>query len=96
MGTQVLRADAAGALDRALAILRAGGLLAFPTDTVYGLGALAFDDQAVRSIYTAKGRGREKAIPILLADAADLQLIAADVPAMARRLAEGSGPDPSH
>ncbi len=83
-----MRADIAGALDRALGVLRAGGLVAFPTDTVYGLGALAFDGEAVRSIYSAKGRDPEKAIPILVADAAGLDLVADGVPTMARRLAK--------
>ncbi len=88
MQTRLVRSDAAGALDRALAVLRAGGLVAFPTDTVYGLGALAFDGEAIRSIYSAKGRDPEKAIPILLADAAGLDLVADGVPPMARRLAQ--------
>ncbi len=48
---------------RALEILHAGGLVAFPTDTVYGVGALAFDGKAIKSIYTAKDRPIEKAIP---------------------------------
>ncbi len=94
METTVLRADDAGALDRALAVLRAGGLVAFPTDTVYGLGALAFNSEAVESIYVAKSRESEKSIPILLADAASLDLIADEVPLMARRLAKRFWPGP--
>lgn len=88
MDTRLLRADEHGAIDRALEVLKSGGLVAFPTDTVYGVGALAFDDPAVRSIYIAKGRDREKAIPVLLGDAAALGLITDHVPPMARRLAE--------
>ncbi len=54
----------AAQIQQALAVLQNGGILAFPTDTVYGLGALAFNNTAIESIYTAKDRPIEKAIPI--------------------------------
>ncbi len=73
MKTQILSANSPGAMDLTLQILRAGGLVAFPTDTVYGVGALAFDGKAVESIYDAKDRPVEKAIPVLLGDAAELR-----------------------
>jgi L-threonylcarbamoyladenylate synthase len=92
--TITLAASAPDSLDRALAILRRGGLIAFPTDTVYGLGALAFDSQAVKGLYLAKGRKAEKAIPILLGDATDLGSVASRVPDMARRLADRYWPGP--
>ncbi len=88
METQVVGAGSPDVFASALQILRSGGLVAFPTDTVYGVGSLAFDDEAVRSIYVAKGRSPEKAIPILLGDAADLDKVALTLPASARRLAE--------
>ncbi len=94
METEVIRTDDPGAYDHAFELLRAGGLVAFPTDTVYGLGALAFDEHAVRRIYTAKGRSHEKAIPILVADAAGLELVAGNITPMARRLAEHFWPGP--
>ena len=53
--TQILRADAA-AIAEAASVLRAGGLAAFPTETVYGLGARADDPRAVAALYAAKGR----------------------------------------
>ena len=53
-------------MERALEVLRIGGLVAFPTDTVYGVGAPAFDAGAVQRIYWAKKRSPEKAIPMLL------------------------------
>jgi L-threonylcarbamoyladenylate synthase len=77
----------------ALAVLRAGGLVAFPTDTVYGLGALAFDGHAVAGLYQAKRRDAEKAIPILLGDAGALEEIGSPS-VMARRLAEAFWPGP--
>ncbi len=53
---RIVAADSAGAIDEAAKILRAGGLVAFPTETVYGLGANALDDRAVARIFAAKER----------------------------------------
>jgi L-threonylcarbamoyladenylate synthase len=94
MNTLILRADSSEAIQRALEILRAGGLVAFPTDTVYGVGALAFDGKAVESIYTAKDRPVEKAIPVLLGGSEDLGKVTSRVPEMARRLATRFWPGP--
>jgi len=94
MNTEVISADSSKAISRAVEILRAGGLIAFPTDTVYGAGALAFDGKAVESIYAAKDRPIEKAIPILIADALDLEKVASNIPDMARRLAARFWPGP--
>ncbi len=94
MNTEVLPVSSPEALQRALKILRTSGLVAFPTDTVYGLGALAFNGVAVESIYTAKGRPVEKAIPVLLGDADDLPKIVAYVPEMALTLAARFWPGP--
>ncbi|MBI3152078.1 MAG: threonylcarbamoyl-AMP synthase [Chloroflexi bacterium] len=78
----------------ALNVLQNGSIVAFPTDTVYGLGALAFDSAAIESIYTAKDRPIEKAIPILIGDLSDLDQIADDVPNMALRFAARFWPGP--
>jgi L-threonylcarbamoyladenylate synthase len=75
-------------LDLAAHMLRAHQLVAFPTDTVYGLGTLAFDGATVLKLYVAKERPPEKAIPILIADTADLDQVARDVPPIAYRLME--------
>lgn len=82
------------ALDRATQALKAGGLVAFPTDTVYGVGAMAFDEQAVERLYVAKIRDRNKAIPVLLANVRDLNRIAKRVPPAAWRLAGAFWPGP--
>jgi L-threonylcarbamoyladenylate synthase len=74
-------------LDRALALLRGAEPIAFPTDTVYGVGAPARDAAAVLRLYAVKQRPRTQAIPLLIADAADLTSVAAEVPALALRLA---------
>lgn len=94
MKTRILPADSTEAIARALEVLENGGLAAFPTDTVYGIGALAFDGEAVESIYIAKDRPIEKAIPVLLGDADDLEKVASSVPEMARRLAARFWPGP--
>ena len=78
----------------ALEILQSGGIVAFPTDTVYGLGSLAFNNAAIESIYTAKDRPIEKAIPILIGDLNDLDQIADNIPNMALRFATRFWPGP--
>jgi len=85
MATRVL---SAAQLEEGARRLRAGQLVAFPTDTVYGLGALAFDGATALKLYVAKERPPEKAIPILIADRADLDRIAIDLPPIAYRLIE--------
>ena len=89
--TQTLSASQ---IQQALAVLKNGGILAFPTDTVYGLGALAFDSAAIESIYVAKDRPIEKAIPILIGDLSNLDQIADNIPDMALRFAARFWPGP--
>lgn len=87
METILLPVGSDVSISRALAILKRGGLVAFPTDTVYGVGALAFDPAAVKSIYSAKNRPVEKAIPILIGGPEDLDKVTADIPPIAAKLA---------
>ena len=94
METKLLPASDPQAIPLALKILRAGGLVAFPTDTVYGVGSLAFDQAAIESIYVAKDRPLEKSIPILISDIEDLEKVAVDIPPLARRLAARFWPGP--
>ena len=94
MNTVILSVQDPLALPRALEILQFGGLVAFPTDTVYGVGALAFNGAAVESIYAAKGRPVEKAIPVLIGDADDLAKVSAEVPEIALKLAARFWPGP--
>lgn len=94
MNTKILSADSPETIRVALKILRAGGLAAFPTDTVYGVGALAFDGRAVKSIYIAKDRPLEKAIPILIGNADDLTQVASSVPDMAKKFSARFWPGP--
>jgi L-threonylcarbamoyladenylate synthase len=94
MKTLTLPADDPLAIPRALEILAQGGLAAFPTDTVYGLGGLAFDPHAIQEIYQVKGRSIEKAIPILVGAPEQLPLVAPELNPLARRLAERFWPGP--
>lgn len=94
MQTEILPGSSNEAIARALRVLKAGGLVAFPTDTVYGVGTLAFDGIAIESIYLAKDRPLEKAIPVLIGDVADLEKVGMDVPEVVRRLAARFWPGP--
>lgn len=69
-------------------ILSEGGLVAFPTDTVYGLGALCTDEAAIEKLFAAKGRNEGKPISILVSDIAQVEAAAEEVPEKARRLME--------
>lgn len=86
--------DIAAAAERAAAVWRAGGLVAFPTETVYGLGAAARSPLAVRRVFAAKGRPADHPLIVHLGDAGDLDLWARDIPAAARRLAAFGWPGP--
>ncbi len=88
MRTKILLATDTESFGHAVRLLRAGKVIAFPTDTVYGVGASGFDERAIEQLYVVKDRPRDKAIPYLLASAADLKLVARDIPQAARRLAE--------
>ena len=73
-------------LAEAAAILQNGGLVAFPTETVYGLGANALDPQAVQRIFRAKGRPAHDPLIVHIADMAQLDQVASNVPPLARKL----------
>lgn len=91
--TQVLPAGDPAAIARAAAVIRAGGLVAFPTETVYGLGADALDPAAVRSIFAAKGRPADNPLIVHVPDAAAARpLVAAMSPAAERLAALWPGP----
>ena len=81
-------------LDKAIRILKAGGLVAFPTETVYGLGADARSANAVRKIYAAKGRPPTNPLIVHVAGVAMAKLYAAEWPDTARRIAQRYWPGP--
>jgi L-threonylcarbamoyladenylate synthase len=84
----------AALIERAAQVLRNGGLVAFPTETVYGLGADADNDAAVRAIFAAKGRPADHPLIVHIADAAALDAWALRIPDGARRLAQAFWPGP--
>jgi L-threonylcarbamoyladenylate synthase len=94
MKTEILSANIPNAITSALEVVLAGGLVAFPTDTVYGVGCLAFQQQAIESIYVAKDRPIEKAIPVLIGDNEDLIKVAEEIPLFAMKLIARFWPGP--
>lgn len=78
----------------AVEVLRGGGLVAFPTETVYGLGADASNPDAVARIYAVKGRPRNHPVIVHLAETTFIKEWAADIPADAWKLAEAFWPGP--
>lgn len=75
-------------IKKAAALIQEGEIVAFPTDTVYGLGADARSDAAVKKIFIAKNRPADRPLSILVADPNDIQLYAKDIPKMAQDLVE--------
>ena len=90
-GTDEEQETAIAAASRAV---QQGRLVVLPTDTVYGIGADAFDPAAVRDLLAAKGRGREMPPPVLVSAATTLDAIAVGVPGYARALVDAFWPGP--
>ena len=91
MTTENVDADA---IARGGEILKKGGLVAFPTETVYGLGGNALDPEASKKIYAAKGRPSDNPLIVHIADIKDLKKVAAEVPEKAQILADKYWPGP--
>ena len=79
---------------QAAAILREGGLLGIPTETVYGLAANALDGEAVKKIYKAKGRPSDNPLIVHISAMEELPPLVAEIPAAAKKLAEAFWPGP--
>ena len=75
-------------IEKGIIILRKGGVIAFPTDTVYGLGADAFNSGAVERIYEIKNRPKHQQFPLLIADTSQLTSMAGEIPGIAWFLSE--------
>jgi len=73
-------------IESAANILRRGGLAAYPTDTVYGLGARGDDDAAVRRVFELKARPPDQALPLLIGDLSQLKTVAREVSPLAERV----------
>lgn len=85
--TRLLPTGHPQALETALKVLHSGGLVAFPTDTVYGVAALVHDPQAIDRLYEVKGRDAAKAIPVLIGETQQLAQITLEFNPCARLLA---------
>ena len=83
-----LVAASARGWQQAVDAILSGKVVAFPTDTVYGIGCSAFDVDAIKLIYTLKGRSTTKALPLLLSDPAQLQRVAITPPPIASKLGQ--------
>jgi tRNA threonylcarbamoyl adenosine modification protein (Sua5/YciO/YrdC/YwlC family) len=82
------------AISAASSAVQRGELVVLPTDTVYGIGADAFDPKAVQALLDAKGRGREMPPPVLISSATTLDALATGVPQYARQLVDRFWPGP--
>ena len=78
----------------AVEILRRGGLVAVPTETVYGLAGNGLDRNAVEKIYEVKGRPSVKPLSLMVRDESAMDTLCVDVPEQARRLAAAFWPGP--
>lgn len=93
MTTLKLKDDLQG-ITAAAEILKKGGIVAIPTETVYGLAASAFDDKAIKSVFEAKGRPQDNPLIVHIANMGQLEEIARDIPASALKCAEKFWPGP--
>ncbi len=94
MKTEVLSSKHPTAIAHAIDILSNGGLVAFPTDTVYGLAAPAFHEAGIERLFVAKGRNHTKAIALLLGELDQLDQVAVHISLAARQLAARFWPGP--
>ncbi len=94
MKTLFLSAEAENTAQTAADIIRQGGLVALPTETVYGLGANGLDERAVAKIFEAKGRPQDNPLILHVADALDMEKFCHHIPAAAYALAERFWPGP--
>lgn len=86
--------EAMSAIERAGQVLKGGGLVAFPTETVYGLGGDALNPMSARKIYAAKGRPSDNPLIVHICRWEDLGAIAADIPEDAEKLGQAFWPGP--
>jgi L-threonylcarbamoyladenylate synthase len=94
MITEIVSTQDPSAIAHAMAIFKSGELVAFPTDTVYGLAALVSDRKGISKLYQAKERGSTKSIAVLLNTSEDLSRVAIHISPTALRLANRFWPGP--
>ena len=98
MQTHILKVDPQNPdpdiMNQAGKVIRGGGLVAFPTETVYGLAADAFNMDAVTRVYDVKGRPADKPLPVQIASKVDIFKLTSDVSVFAQRLIDAFFPGP--
>lgn len=94
MKTEIILADHPIALPHAVDILRNGGLVVFPTDTVYGLATFPHREEFVERLFVVKGRNSTRAIAVLIGDPGDLSKVSVSPSVSALRLAKHFWPGP--
>lgn len=85
---KILPVNHHSAIEQVAAVIKKGGLVAFPTDTVYGLAANAFNPDAIEKLFLVKGRDFNKAIAILIGESNQLKQIASEFSGMAKKLSK--------
>jgi L-threonylcarbamoyladenylate synthase len=94
MKTDIVKVNQANAITHAVDVLQHGGLVAFPTDTVYGLAAIPFKEETVEGLFSAKGRNNSRAIAILVGDYEDLPKVVDHLDEKSTRLVQRFWPGP--
>lgn len=92
--TEIISTNDPGAVSHAILIIQQGGLVAIPTDTVYGVGASINNPLAIQKLYTVKQRNQTKAIPVLVGNPSDLIQVVQVVTHSARSLVKNFWPGP--
>jgi L-threonylcarbamoyladenylate synthase len=92
--TEIRSIHQPGAIEQGAELITSGRMIAFPTDTVYGIGTSAFNSPAVEQIYRVKNRSQLKAIPILIGEFRDLQQITPPLSPLAESLVDKFWPGP--
>jgi L-threonylcarbamoyladenylate synthase len=80
--------------EEAVSTLKSGGVVAYPTETFYGLGANAFDEKAVQKVFKLKSRDRKKPFSVLVSNTGMLRMLVVEVPLLAQKLIEAFWPGP--
>ncbi|MEE9613621.1 MAG: L-threonylcarbamoyladenylate synthase [Thermodesulfobacteriota bacterium] len=83
-----------GPFDKAVTAFKKGGVIAYPTETFYGLGVDPFNEEAVRGLFTLKGRPPENPVSVIVRDREMLRMVVEEVPPLAERLIEYFWPGP--
>lgn len=94
METKLISSSDEEGLELAATLLKSGNLVAFPTETVYGLGANGFDFEAVAKVYQAKGRSLSNPLSLLLADISQIEMVVTDVSDKVKKLIDAFCPGP--